>query len=401
MRIVVAGGGIAGLSAALCLSHSGHDIEVLEQADQFSEIGAGLQCGANVLRIMEHLGLREALERVSVAPSHVAFRSFQSGRVLYRSTLGEKYQQRWQVPYLNVHRADLLGVLLDACKKQANIRLQTGMRVRAFEEYASKVVLDVEDTAIKVMSKMEADCLLACDGVRSVIRRQLFLRLGQEAQARFTGNVAWRATIDTSKLPDQFMDTCVNNFMGERKHVVMYYLRSKQLLNFVGVAENKYWLHESWEAKAPWEELQRDYQGWHPMVQQVIENIDKDACFRWALYDHPVQDQWVSKRVALLGDAAHAALPFMASGAAMAIEDARILQRCFDAESDLAEALQCFQRNRVARCKRVQRDAKRLGRMYHIPNTAALHLAFLGFHLVAPFNESFLPSYNANTIELA
>ncbi len=391
MNIVIAGGGIGGLTAALCLAKSGHTITVLEQADAFDEVGAGLQCGANAVRVFQYLGLFDALEAFAVRPERVEFRDYLQGESLYQVELGRSYAQRYGAPYYHLHRADLIQVLLDAVWQNQQIQLRTGSKVVAYQEHGDGVRVQIDNQA-----SLSADLLIACDGVKSAIRK----RFMGNTHPRFTGNCAWRALIPVERLPDGFMDTVVTNFVGPKKHMVLYYLRNKRLLNLVGVVENDVWRDDSWVCKAPWSELQRDFQAWHPMVQQAIEAVDKDACFRWALFDHKPIKQWSSQRVTLLGDAAHATLPFMASGAALAIEDARILQRCLEQNSEISGALSLYERNRQIRTARVQNTSRKFGTLYHIQNRLMLKAAFAGLRLLGGKKEDFLPEYDANTVPL-
>ena len=219
-------------------------------------------------------------------------------------------------------------------------------------------------------------------------------------EPNFTGNIAWRGVIPASDLPNGFMDTIASNFMGQGKHMVIYYLRDKQLVNFVGVVQSKQQLEESWVNEGSWDELKADFEGWHPTVQAVINAMQNRPCYQWALYNHKPFKTWSSSRVTLLGDAAHATLPFMASGAAMAIEDARILQRSLHQFDDVKNALECYQRNRMPRTAKIQADSTKFGKLYHIQNPLALKLAFKALRSMAKRKEDFLPSYNANTIEL-
>ena len=177
-------------------------------------------------------------------------------------------------------------------------------------------------------------------------------------------------------------------------------MRQQQLVNFVGVVESDYWAQDSWTQKAPWQELKNDFAGWHPAVQVVIDAVDKDECYRWALHNHQSFSHWSSARVTLLGDAAHATLPFMASGAAMAIEDGRILQRSLDQVSNVEQGLKLYQRNRLARTAKVQAMSMQMGRLYHIKKPFLLRWAFKALSLLPGKKDQFLPNYDANTVTI-
>ena len=400
MKILISGGGIGGLSAALCLQKAGHDVCVFEQSNNFDVIGAGLQCGANAVHVFDHLDLLEELKAVAVDPQRVEFRDAINGQVLYQSEWGADYLHRYGAPYLHVHRADLHTILLEAFYCDANNQLELNCKVSNYTENDAAVEIILEDGRT-----FSGDCLIAADGIKSKLREHvLHQQSAERLEPKFTGNVAWRGLVPASNLPSDFMDKIACNFMGQGKHMVIYYLRNQQLINFVGVVENKQPLSETphqWANKAPWDQLKADFAGWHPMVQTVIDSIDKGRCYRWDLYHHRPLQTWSSKRVTLLGDAAHATLPFMAAGAGLAIEDARILQRSLDAAPDIASALDLYQRNRLTRTAAIQSTSVKTGKLYHLQHAWLLKLAFNALQGVAKSKEAQLASYNANTIPLS
>jgi len=391
MKVVVAGAGIGGLTAALCLAKAGYDVQVVESAKAFLDIGAGIQCGANALRVMEHLGVLDALINVGVIPERVEFRDYQTGSSLHTMDLGQTYQDSYGSPYLHLHRSDLHSVLLGAFLDRQPNGLSLDSKVASYDEGEDSIRIELDNA-----QSLEADLLIAADGINSVIRKQL---LGN-TPATFTGNVAWRGVVSVERLPKDWMDTVVSNFVGPNKHMVLYYLRQKRLANFVGVVKNKAWTENSWSAKAPWQELSNDFKSWHPMVTSIIDAVDKDSCYRWALHNHQPFANWSSSRVTLLGDAAHSTLPFLASGAAMAIEDARILQRSIDQASTLADGLQLYQRNRFERTAKIQSTSARAGKLYHFKTNLMRKAAFTALKKVGARQQAFLPEYDANTVKL-
>ena len=391
MKVLIAGAGIGGLTAALCLNKAGYDVRVFEQSTQLAEVGAGLQCGANALRVFEYLGLQEEIERIAVDPDRAEFKHYQTGETLYAMQWGKEYLDKYGVPYLHVHRHDLHSILATAFNQKQYNGISLNSKITSFTESEDSVTISLQNG-----ERVKGDVLVGADGIRSAIRKQLI----GESNPKFTGNVAWRGVIPVEKLPANFMDKIVSNFIGPRKHMVIYYLRKQQLVNFVGVVENKTWQDDSWVVKSPWEELQEDFAGWHPTVEAVVNAVDKDQCYRWALYNHQPFTNWSSKRVTLLGDAAHATLPFMASGAAMAIEDARILERSLSEVDNVEQALQLYQNNRFARTTKIQKMSTQAGKLYHIPNQQLLRMAFAGLRLMGGKREAFLAEYDANTVEL-
>lgn len=395
MKIIIAGAGIGGLSAALCLSRVGHDVVLLEQAAELSEVGAGLQCGANAMQVLNYLGLNSALHEYAVAPEAVQFLDYKTGAVLHRIELGQVYQQRYGAEYLHVHRADLQKVLLQAVEQDGNIELHTNTKITHFEEHSDQVLVSAADGQVQ-----SGELLVAADGIHSSIRSQL----ADPAPPSYSGMMAWRITVPASKLPEGWMPKVVSNFVGPNKHCVIYYVRNQELVNLVGVVESpqkSQELDDSWVSKAPKADLLSDYEGWHPIVTQLIEAVEQQDCYRWALHAHQSLGIWSSKRVTLLGDAAHATLPFMASGAAMAIEDARILERSLTKHADLAHALECYQANRIPRTQRIQADSARMGQVYHLPSQFLRRAVFKGIQKFGSSRQHQLAAYNANQVELA
>jgi salicylate hydroxylase len=391
MKVVIAGAGIGGLTAALCLTKAGYDVQVVESAPAFLDIGAGIQCGANALRVMEHLDVLDALVKVGVTPERVEFRDYQTGSSLHTMDLGQSYQDNYGAPYLHLHRFDLHSVLLGAFLERQPNGLSLDSKVASYDEGADSIRIELSNA-----QSLDADLLIAADGINSVIRKQL---LGN-TPATFTGNVAWRGVVPVERLPEDWMNTVVSNFVGPNKHMVLYYLRQRRLANFVGVVENKTWTESSWSAKAPWQELSNDFKDWHPTVRRIIDAVDKDSCYRWALYNHQPFRNWSSRRVTLLGDAAHSTLPFLASGAAMAIEDGRILQRSLDQASSLADGLQLYQRNRFERTAKIQSTSARAGKLYHFKTSLMRKAAFTALNKVGARQQAYLPEYDANTVKL-
>jgi salicylate hydroxylase len=218
----------------------------------------------------------------------------------------------------------------------------------------------------------EAELVIGADGLRSMVRRHV---IGED-EPQFTGQVAWRCLVPTERIPPELRTDLVSTiWCGPGKHAVTYYLRGGALLNFVGCVERP-WEEESWFARRPWQELDVDYAGWHPMVRAVVDRVDRDQCFRWALNNHPASPRWSSERITLLGDAVHATLPYMAQGAAMAIEDAAVLARALELPLPLAAQLQRYEEHRAPRTARVMQESNEMGELYHLVDAAAMRQAF-------------------------
>ncbi|HEX6723020.1 MAG TPA: FAD-dependent monooxygenase, partial [Burkholderiaceae bacterium] len=237
--------------------------------------------------------------------------------------------------------------------------------------------------------------VVGADGIKSMVRAHT---AGADAPV-FTGQLAWRCTVPIERIaPDLRTDIVSTIWCGPRNHAVTYYLRAGRVLNFVGCVERAA-DEESWTARRPWQELSADYAGWHPMVRAVIDAVDREPCFRLALNRRTPVERWSSERVTLLGDAVHATLPYMAQGAAMAIEDAAVLARALDIEAPLAEQLAVYQRHRGPRTARVIRESDEMGELYHIADAATMRQAFIDRDIARSRNEWLYP-YDPWTVPL-
>jgi salicylate hydroxylase len=240
-------------------------------------------------------------------------------------------------------------------------------KAKHFEESANGVALHLLDGRV-----IHGDVLIGADGIKSVVRAQI---LGP-TPVSYTGDIAWRGLIPVEKLPKDIMQTVSTVWCGPKKHAVMYYLRAGALMNFVGLVEHDQPEEESWTQKRPWEELKKDFEGWHPSIQTVIDAIDHDACYRYALNNRPPVANWSTERATLLGDAAHPTLPYMASGAAMAIEDAAVIARCLEQCSHVPQALQLFQNMRMERTSKVVLGSTQSRGLYRIEDVEQMRSAF-------------------------
>ncbi|MDB5770872.1 MAG: monooxygenase [Burkholderia sp.] len=367
LNIIIAGAGIGGLTAAACLIRKGFKVRIYEQAAALAEVGAGVQTSANAVRVLYDLGLRDELEKVAVRPQAFEFRRFNTAELLHRIPLGEHHEKANGAPYLHLHRADLHDLLARKVQELDPDCITLNARAEGFEESADSVTLKLADG-----SRITGDVLIGADGIKSSIRTQI---LG-ETPASYTGDVAWRAVIPVEHLPKDIMERVSAVWCGPKKHAVMYYLRAGKLLNFVGLVEHDHAEEESWTQKRPWKELKADYEGWHPTIQTVIDAIDKDSCYRYALNNRPPVSNWSTDKATLLGDSAHPTLPYMASGAVMAIEDSAVLARCIEDCASVPEALQRYQRNRLDRTARIVNESTASRGLYRIEDEDEMRKAF-------------------------
>ena len=360
-RTLVIGGGIGGLTAALCIARSGREVAVLEQASAFGEVGAGLQVGPNASHVLHALGLEAALREVCFEPECAQMRHWRRGRVLFETPFGDQVVERFGAPYYHLHRADLLGVLLAAAVDEPRIELRTGVKIEAAEDAGDEAVVHYR------RGSERADLIIGADGIHSNVRASLF----GPADARFTGNVAWRATVPAERLPAGLVAPAATVWLGPGKHFVHYYLRGGTLVNCVCVVEKSGWEEESWTSRGDHAELAADFAGWHEDVCALVDAMDPETVFKWALFDRNPMPQWSRGRLTLLGDACHPTLPFMAQGAGMAIEDAQVLANCLAASDDVVRALARYETLRKARTARIQQGSRRNGTIFHLSGFAA------------------------------
>lgn len=364
-QVLIAGGGIGGLAAALACAHQGVPVQLLERAAQLSEVGAGIQIGPNVTRILQAWGLGAALAQVAAFPQQLQARDAQTGQVLGTLPLGARAQARYGAPYATIHRADLQG-LLHRSAQSAGVEIRLGQRVQGWRDTADGLEVSTAEGA-----SVQAGALIGADGVWSAVRQQL---LG-DAPARFTGHLAYRALVAQADLPAHLRSDQVTVWMGPRLHVVHYPVRSGQWLNLVAIVHGtKPEQAQDWDQVGHTQELM---QAMGAVGRDLLERLASVPAWRqWALHDRePLNGakQMAQGRVALLGDAAHPMRPYLAQGAGMAIEDAQVLAQCFCIDNaTVPEQLQDYAGQRWARNARVQARAIRNGRIFHAQGAMAL-----------------------------
>lgn len=363
MRVIVAGAGIGGLAAAVALRRRGLEVVLLEQAPAFFEVGAGLQLSPNATRVLSGWGLGPALETIGFEPEAAEVRDHRLRRLLLRTPLGEAARRRWRSPFLQLHRADLHACLNQALHALGPFEMRFGARVGAVESDARSVSVRLEDGEV-----VSGDVLIGAEGIRSAVRVSLM----GEARARFTGQVAWRALVPADRLPPGRVRPVAAVWTGPGRHLVHYYVRGGTLVNLVGVVERD-WRIESWTERGDPAEFAADFAGWPSPVPELLAAVDE--AWRWALYDRPPLRRWSAGRATLLGDAAHPMLPFLAQGAAMAIEDAEALASLLaDAGEAVEPALLAYETERRSRTAKAQAWSRRNARLFHLPGALAVPL---------------------------
>ena len=359
-RAVIAGGGIGGLACGLALALKGWEVEVLEQAPELSEVGAGIQVSPNGMAMLERLGVLPLIESTLFEPEAIELRIGRSGRKVFRLPMKGYAQDRWGHRFIQIHRADLHDALVHALRAQPSAQLRTNAKVTGYvrERGGASVYLERGD-------RVFGDLLVGADGVRSEIRGQM---CGPD-RARFTGNVAWRSVVPVDALGDNAPPPFGVIWAGRGKHAVTTRVKGGSHVNFVGIVEQDDWTEEGWSIPGSIEDALADFGDWQPCLRSVLEA--SSGLFRWALYGRPPLATWSDGPVTLLGDAAHPMLPSMAQGAVMALEDAVVLADVLDKDSDRVRALQTYEALRKPRVTRVQERSAANARMFHRHNGLA------------------------------
>jgi len=382
-HLLIAGGGIGGLCAAVALARAGQEIDVIEQAPVFSEIGAGVQLGPNVTRRLKSLGLAEALASVAARPKALSIRNAADGSLLASMPLADAMERKYGAPYLCVHRADLHGVLLAAARSMTAVALTPDARI-------TEVVARDEGVCVAAHGARawDGDGLIGADGIWSVVRERV---VPDAVPPRATGHTAWRALVPRDSLPAALQSADVQAWLGERLHAVAYPVRRGDWFNVVVIAESDDIAHDlgDWDQDTSTAALLHAIGNRCDGVKPLIEAMPQWRA--WTVNDRPAlagPQEMANDRIALLGDAAHPMVPYLAQGAGMAIEDAIALaDRVGSGNADsLPGAFARYAAARWQRNARVQMRAKRNGDIFHSSGSMRLArdaaLRVLGAHLL-------------------
>jgi 2-polyprenyl-6-methoxyphenol hydroxylase-like FAD-dependent oxidoreductase len=344
MRILIAGGGIGGLTAALALTQRGFEVSVYEQAPELHELGAGIAIAPNGSRVLRNLGLQSTMEAVISLPVTRVMRLFSSEKSW--SLPNTDNNDRFGSPFWLVHRGDLHQTLARALVDRAPGAIHVGARCLGFEQNAYGVTLLLDNG-----EQVNGDALIGADGVHSRIRQVLF----GEGPATFTGFMAWRGVVPMECLPTRLRQEAFTVWLGPLGQFVTYPMRRGRWLNVAATIERSDWVIESWSEAGTVEECHRDFADWHEDVLAVIRAID--IPYKWALIGRPPLQHCSTGRVTLVGDACHPTLPVLGQGANMAIEDGMVLARCLEAFVDIPEALRRYEAARLSRTSRIVHSA--------------------------------------------
>jgi salicylate hydroxylase len=364
--VIIAGAGIGGLTAALALARNGFRALVLEQAERLEETGAGIQLSPNATRILIGLGLANYLKPHVVAPTAIRVLGGRSGREIVRIPLGAGAAQRYGAPYWVIHRGDLQAALSDAAVQDLNIVLRLGMGMEDFATHPHGVTVSARGAA--GLWTEHGHAVIAADGLWSAARA----RIASRTPPRFAGRTAWRALVPAVQLAPEFREPLVHLWLGHDAHLVHYPVKGGKLVNVVVITADD-WSGPGWSEPASRVDLlaRLSSRRWAPQAHSVFRA--PDAWLKWALYETEPLASFAHGAAALLGDAAHAMLPFLAQGAAMAIEDAAVAAQCLARmPDDPAAAWESYSAIRRRRTRKVQRLAARNGKRYHRAGAAAM-----------------------------
>jgi len=358
-QVLIVGGGIGGLAAALALARQGIASQVIEQAPEFKEIGAGIQLGPNVFRMFDVLSLTEPVSALAVFPSNLIMMDSISGEEVTRIPLGHAFRKKFTHPYALIHRADLHKVLLEACRQSGLIRLDASEKVVKVDETADGIVAHTESG-----KAYRGAALIGADGLWSTIRQMVV----GDGKPNVAGHITYRAVLPTSEMPEKFRWRDMVLWAGEKVHLVHYPLRTGELFNLVAVFHsNRY--EEGWDSYGDPIELHERFAKTCEPVRTLLNKIE--SWRMWVLCDRPPIKDWSRGRITLLGDAAHPMLQYLAQGACMAVEDAVCLAgKAVEFDGDYAAAFRAYQQARYLRTGRVQIMARVYGEFYHASGVA-------------------------------
>jgi len=359
IKPIIVGAGIGGSALALTLQQLGCDFIVVEQAPELGDVGAGIQLSPNGVRILERLGLGDDFPDYVTEPDSHKFVSWDSGEIVLRTPLMPRARERFDAGYYHAHRRDLIASLT---RRLDRSRLKLDTRVVAVGQNEAGAWVDCADG-----SRLEGDVVIGADGIHSLVRETVF----RPDAPRRSGYVAWRGVVDAGKVAD--LDIPVSSYvvMGPRLSFVFYYVAGGRELNWLALGQTEDKKRESWSQAAGKQEILAAFEGWYDVPRAVIEATD--APFVTALHDRAPLDRWVEGRIAVMGDAAHAMLPYHAQGAVQSIEDAWVLGRCLAEGGNTPEAaLRRFESLRRDRASRMVQHSRSAEGWYHIDDPAAV-----------------------------
>ena len=361
LEISIVGAGIGGLVAALALKKRGHKPIIYEKTESLSELGAGIQLSPNANKVLKYLGVMKELQKDVYEPEAFQFVHYRTGKVLAQQALKNSSAKLYGSPNYDVHRADLQKALLKIINKE-EIQIEKNSEIIDLYEEVNGAFIKTKERVIG------SDAVIGADGIHSIVRKKLW----GEDQARYTGNVAWRMLVPIEKISSKFIQQNTKVWLGPKKHFVQYLVKGGNFLNCVCLVEQNDWTNEDWSEKGDISELRHIFSDWHPEIQEILKVTKPDSLFKWGLHDRTPMNKWSKGRFSLLGDAAHPMLPFVAQGAAMAIEDGIVLASSLSSFENVELGLNDYENKRKCRTAKAQKTATRNAKIFHLSDFFAI-----------------------------
>lgn len=354
-KYIVIGAGIGGLSLALALQKLNHKVFVFEKAPEIKEVGAGVMLTPNATRALDYLGVLSKIENDATLPERTIVRHYLSGEEMSNTDLGDSFTFQYGHPYYDVHRVNIHSALYDSVKLNDPECIAVNHELVEFSQNDNSVKAKFSND-----KTIEGDFLIGCDGVHSIVRKTI----KETDNPRYTGNVAWRGLMPIGSLPDHQRGPEITIWIGPKKHFVEYTIKSGTIKNYVAISNVKEWQEEGWTVRSSVTQALDEFINWHKDVKNIISATPVDQCFKWGLFDRDPLESWSEGRATILGDAAHPMLPFMAQGAAMSIEDAIVLSRCFNQSKSPKETYRRYEKARIARTSWCQLQSREAGHLF-------------------------------------
>ena len=354
LPIVIIGGGIGGVATALALSNKGYAVQILEQAPELREIGAGIQMPPNAFKAFKALGVLEDVQRLAAYPEKLVLGDMLTGEAVFQSPIDEGFVERFGYRYALLHRGDILETLLRACRASPNIKLTTNSKVEKFEEIDDRVLVSTADGLT-----YEGRAMIAADGLWSASRASLF----GHAPPATDGYILCRGVVPVKEIPQELYSQSVTMWGGPELDFFHYPLRRDEIFNIGASYRDPGIKFEDGYPSGNRDTMNQRFRDACPHVKALLEHIDVSKA--WILYDRPPLKEWSKGRVTLLGDAAHPTYIYISQGACMALEDAVVLAEMVDSHDAIQDAFQAYQKARYLRTARIQFTSRQFGELYH------------------------------------
>lgn len=354
--MLIAGGGIGGLAAAIALADQEKHIRLLEREPSFSAEGAGIQLGPNATRLLRQWGVLERLLPNGVRAEGIGIGDGLTGEPVATVPLGKTAEERYGAPYILAHRADLQQAMLDTVQELTNVEILTGHDVTGFEQFPDEIIVQTSKKSVR------GSALVAADGIWSTLRNEI----DRSAVLAMTDNTAWRTLVDPAVLPDEMQGPWTGLWMAKNAHLVHYPVRGGKAINLVAVISER-WVKKDrgWACDADPDVLLPHFERWDKRLYDILASAE--SWRKWTLFDLAPLKRWSMGAVTLLGDAAHPIPPFLAQGGALAIEDAAVLARTLEHyDGDIWRALPEYEIARIGRTARMRYESRRMGNIYHM-----------------------------------